>query len=135
MEFHAGDALRVSGLSYKQIDHTIRSGWLRDRGGGKSGLPRLFTRCDLVALAVLHDVLGARIPAGRVAPALRLIQRSRRLNPMSGTLVWTDGRTATIVQRGEPVRMKPGTVHYVLDLGNAAQRVNERLEKLRKNAA
>jgi hypothetical protein len=134
MEYQARDAVRVSGLSYRQLDHCLRSGWMRSRGGEGSGSPRRFSLYDLLALALLHDVLHARIPARAVAPALRLVQRGERLpglDQLGDTAVWTDGRTATLVRIGGIAqKATTRTVNYVLDLGGVAERVSARLERM-----
>jgi hypothetical protein len=107
---------------------------MRSRGGDGSGSPRRFGLYDLLALALLHDVLRARIPARAVAPALRLVQRGEHLpalDQLGDTAVWTDGRTATLIRIGG-IAQKPAirTVSYVLDLAGVAERVSARLEKM-----
>jgi hypothetical protein len=138
MEFHAHDAVRVSGLSYKQIDYTLRSGWMRSRGGGQSGLPRIFNVYDLVAFSVLRAVLRSGVPARKVAAALRLVQRGGahlRVDRLKDALLWTDGRAAALIRKGHSVPVKGRAVQYLLDIGAAAARVQARLERRKTMAA
>jgi hypothetical protein len=138
MKYQARDAIRVSGLSYRQLDYCIRSGLMLSCGGGGHGFPRGFRLQDLLALALLREVLRAGIPARAVAPALRLVQRARglpSLDQLGDTAVWTDGRAATLVRKGEVARKPTRTISYVLDLGTVAERVNARLQKIAIPAA
>ena len=133
--FRACDAIRVSRLTYRQFDHSIRQGFVRPSGGGGQGRgsPRQFTQRDLLALVLLADVLAAGVHVRAVAPALALVQRGRRLPPMDqleGVAIVTDGRAAQVVRRGETVDRSSGTIAYVLDLGAVAERVNARLQEL-----
>lgn len=134
MNYRARDAIRVSGLSYRQLDLCIRSGLIRPRGGGRgSGSPRHFSLNDLLALSLLHDVLRARIPARTVAPALRLVQRGNQipgLEQLGDTSVWTDGRAAALMRKGGVAQKPARTIAYVLDLGAVAERVNLRLQEI-----
>jgi hypothetical protein len=135
MEFRARVAVQASGLTYRQLDHSLRSGHLRkSRGGGHgSGSPRRFSLLDLLALALLHDALRAGVPMRVVAPALRLVQRGAGLpsvDRLSGTSIWTDGRQAAVVPGPLAGSGHEGVVRYVFDLGVVAERVRSRLAKM-----
>jgi hypothetical protein len=130
MELHAADVLLVTGLNYKQLDHALRTGVMRSRGGGQSGLPRRFGLYDLVAFALLYNVLQAGIPARAVGSALRFVQRvksGQSLEQLRNTLIWTDGRTARLLRMGQTVPKTHRAVSYMLDLEAALRRVQGRL--------
>jgi hypothetical protein len=130
MEFHARDALRVAGLSYRQLDFCLRSGAIRpSRGGGRgSGSPRRFDWRDLLTLVLVGDVLRAGLRVRAVVPALLLVQRGHGLPPLDrirNLCVWTDGSRAALVQRGRVIGTpaNAGPVAYLLDVAAAAERV------------
>ncbi len=129
MKFHARDALQISGLSYKQLDHCLRSGILRPSGGGGHGYgsPRCFTQRDLVAIVLLSDVLRASIRVSAVAAALRYVQRGHgfpALTELGDAALMTDGTGVALV-KGEPTSPWSSTrrITYLLDLGGAAAKV------------
>lgn len=133
MMFQAREALRISGLSYRQLDHVFRQKLLRLTGGGGSGVPRRFGVYDLVALALLRDALQAGIPARAVAPALRLIQQGHvlpALDRLAGTRVWCDGHAAKVVRAGAVAGKQSRSIAFLLDLGAVAERVNARLQEM-----
>lgn len=136
MAFRARDAVRVSGLTYKQFDHTIRSGFMRPSGGGGRGRGSLrkFTMRDLLAFVLLADILRAGVPVRSVAPALQLVQRGQHLPPfeqLEQAAVWTNGRDARLVRSGErpDARSTSGAVNYLLNLGGAVRRLQDGLRE------
>jgi DNA-binding transcriptional MerR regulator len=136
--FHAGEALRICGLSYKQLDHTLRTGAMRDSAVSPKGAPRRFTERDLLALTLLADVLGAGVRASAVAPALRLVQDGHgipRIERLTTAHVWTDGHHARLILRKQQQPLAARGLAYLLDLGAAAKRLRTSLRGLNEAAA
>jgi hypothetical protein len=134
MKFKAHDVVRASGLSYRQLDYSLRTGILRLSGGSVCGygVPRRFGLGDVVALAVLHDALDVGVAPSTVAPALRLVQRQvseRLLDRVRDTFVSTDGRRARFMKKGEVIEKTGGVVMYIFDLGAVVDRVQDRLPR------
>jgi hypothetical protein len=83
---------------------------------------------------LLGEVLRAGVRVRAVSPALRFVQRGRHLPPLEQleeAVVWTDGRSARLVRRGEPpeTRSGSGALAYLLNLGGAVQRLRSELQK------
>jgi DNA-binding transcriptional MerR regulator len=139
MEFQARDVLRVTGLSYRQLDHCLRSGLMgfAGRSCGR-GRRRRFGVYDLIALTLLRNVLQAGVPAQAVAPALRLVQSGQSLptlDRLHDTAVWTDGDVAVLTQTGERSPRSSEVISYVLDLGCAAAHVAFAIRELSRTTA
>lgn len=68
----AADAHAAAKISYRQLDHWARRGWVRpsiDAGVGRSGR-RLYSPADVVRLALLRHLGLARVQAAVAGPAV-----------------------------------------------------------------
>ena len=140
MECKASEALRVSGLTYKQLDHVIRCGLLTPERASATGRghPRRFGVMDLLALTLVHELLRSGMPLRAMSHALRLVPRGRDgLLPeqLGEAFIWTDGRAAKLVRRSALSDAPSRPVFWILDLGAAAAQVRGRLRGTPRAAA
>lgn len=69
-EIPATEAHRLAGISYRQLDYWARQGWVMpsiDTGSGRAGR-RLYSRADVVRLALLAHLGRSRHDIGRAGP-------------------------------------------------------------------
>jgi hypothetical protein len=141
MMFTAGEVVRISGLTYRQLDHALRSGVMKPSGGGGNGRgsPRRFSMRDLLALRVVWEVLRSGVLIRTVVPALRFIQRGRGLPSLENlgeAAVWTDGREVVFLigESRHDARPSASAVTHLIDLSSAAKHVRGWLEKNTKTS-
>ena len=97
--FTAGQAIKICGLTYRQLDHWARHSVVVpsvDKGCGCDGV-RAFAFVDLVALKVVADLrtLGLSLP--QLAMVAKVVQEKKRL---SGYLVGSaNGQIATCEEK------------------------------------
>lgn len=68
----AGDAHAAAGISYRQLDHWARQGWVTpsvDPGEGRSGR-RLYSADDVVRLDLLRHLAVSRVSPAVAGPAV-----------------------------------------------------------------
>jgi hypothetical protein len=74
--------LSVSGLSYRQLDHAVRKGYLRPQGGEGTGYPRTWPAAEVevariygrLVLAGVTPAAAARVArGGALAPGIRIV--------------------------------------------------------------
>jgi DNA-binding transcriptional MerR regulator len=66
----AADAYEAAGISYRQLDHWARQGWVRpsiSAGEGRSG-KRLYAPVDIVRLSLLRHLAQSKVNASTVGP-------------------------------------------------------------------
>lgn len=133
--FTASTVTKVTGLTYRQLDHLLRGGLLSASGGGGRGRgdPRFFTARDLVALRLARDILVAALPLAPFASALRFVQRGRELESLGLTAkLWTDGEAVVVLSEDQTTtspRLRRA-ISLVLDVGVAVNLVRRELEAL-----
>lgn len=129
MVFVARDVVRLSGLSYRQVDHLLRTGVFRlGRAAGPGrGCPRQFSLREVLALALARDMLQAGLSPKVIATALRFVQRAAALPPLEelgAATMWTDGLDVVVSLDGAAeTRPLSKPVAHVIDLGSASRRV------------
>jgi DNA-binding transcriptional MerR regulator len=66
----ANDAHELAGITYRQLDHWARQGWVLpslDRGEGRSGR-RLYSRSDVVRLDLLRHLAVSKVNTAQAGP-------------------------------------------------------------------
>jgi DNA-binding transcriptional MerR regulator len=68
----AGDAHGLAGISYRQLDHWARQGWVTpsvDQGEGRSGR-RLYSLDDVIRLSLLRHLAQSKVNPAVAGPAV-----------------------------------------------------------------
>lgn len=68
-----------AGITYRQMDYWCRTGSLESEGGGSSGVPRTFARCEVPVAALLGRLsrLGLS-PTSEIAQRAAIVARAGR---------------------------------------------------------
>lgn len=72
----AGSAFELAGITYRQLDHWARRGWVRpsvEQGTGRSGR-RLYSADDVVRLAALGHLGRSGADIGQFGPAMAALE-------------------------------------------------------------
>jgi hypothetical protein len=136
--YHAGNATRIAGLSYRQLDHIVRNRRLRPSHAAAQGrgTVRGFTERDLIALRLVRAILHAGYRLGPFMHIIRYVQRGRGLPPidkLEGKVLVSDGHKVHMVDGAKmnvSTMLKAHHVVCVVDLGAAARHVHHRIEQL-----
>lgn len=138
----AGQVLKVTGLSYRQLDNVVRNRLLRPSHAVAQGrgTVRSFNERDLVALRLTKDILGAGHRLGPFMHIVRYVQRGRGMPPLAqleGKVLVSNGREVHVVDGSKMnlVRtLEARGVICVVDLGAAARHVRQRIERIARTA-
>lgn len=140
--FYARHAIKVTGLSYRQLDNVVRNRLLRPSRGAAHGrgTVRSFSERDLVALRLTKEILGARHRLGPFMHILRFVQQGRELPPiytLEGKVLVSNGREVRIVDGAKMnlSRTLARSVIYVVDLGAAVRHVRHRIDRLEQKSS
>lgn len=110
--YTTGEVARLLNLSAERVRSWVRSGFLEPERGKRGELR--FTFQDLVLLRAARELLGARVPAGRVRRALRELRRQIPADrPLSGLSIVADGRR--VVARDGRTRWIPESGQTLFD--------------------
>ena len=140
--FYAGKTIKITELSYRQLDNAVRNRLLQpSRGAARGrGTLRSFSERDLIALRLAKEILGAGHRLGPFMHIVRYVQHGRALPPihkLEGKVLVSNGREVRIVD-GARVNLsrtlETRSVIYVVDLGDAARRVREGIERLERKS-
>jgi DNA-binding transcriptional MerR regulator len=140
--YHAGNATKIAGLSYRQLDHIVRNRRLRPSHTAAQGrgTVRSFTERDLVALRLVKTILDAGYRLGPFMHVVRYVQRGRGLPPIDkfeGKVLVSDGHKVHVVDGARmnvSTMLKARAVLQVVDLGAAARHVHHRIERLEQKS-
>ena len=136
--YTAGTTTKLTGLSYRQLDHVVRTRHLRPSCAAAHGrgTVRSFSERDLVALRLTKDILGAGHRLGPWMHIVRYVQRGRGLPPvhtLENKVLVGNGREVRIVD-GSKVNLartlEARSVAYIVDIGAAVRHVRDRIERL-----
>jgi len=140
--FTSGHAIRISGLTYRQLDHVVRNGHVRPthRGGTGRGTLRHFSARDLLALRLAKELLAAGHRLRPFKSLLQFVQRGRGLPPLDklqSAVLFSD--PARIVALGsEESQISASQTRcfsYVVHLGPAAEHVRIGIERISRTAS
>jgi hypothetical protein len=140
--YQAGNAIKVTGLSYRQLDNIVRNRLLRPSHAAAQGRGsvRSFNERDLVALRLTKDILGAGHRLGPFMHIVRFVQRGRGMPPLAqleGKVLVSNGREVHVVDGSKmnlARTLEARAVIYVVDLGAAARHVRHRIERIVEGA-
>jgi hypothetical protein len=135
--YTAGTTAKLTGLSYRQLDHVVRNRHLRPSCAAAHGrgTVRSFSERDLVALRLTRDILGAGHRLGPFMHIIRYVQRGRALPPfhtLEDKVLVSNGRDVQIVDGSKlnlARTLEARRVAYVVDLGAAVRHVRDRIER------
>lgn len=131
--YSSGYAAKVTGLTFRQLDHVVRAHDMRPshapaRG---SGSLRVFSEADLVALRLAQTALAMGLRLEPVVGALRRVQVVESFAESQGLLV-TDGVDVRRAIGSAPgPELDRAEVVLVLDVDAAAREVRRRAEQTR----
>lgn len=112
MGYSVEDVARLLGLSLKQVQGYVKSGFLAPARDGEGALR--FSFQDVVLLRTAKGLVGARIPSARVKRALaRLRQQLPDGRPLTGVAIAADGKR--IVVRDGGAQWNPESGQVLLD--------------------
>lgn len=138
----AGQVLKVTGLSYRQLDNIVRNRRLRPSRAAAHGrgTVRSFSERDLVALRLTKDILGAGHRLGPFMHLVRYVQHGRGMPPLAqleGKVLVSNGREVRVIDGAKMSlarTLKARSVIYVVDLGAAVGHVRESIERIARTA-
>jgi DNA-binding transcriptional MerR regulator len=141
--FHAGQAIKITGTSYRQLDNLVRNRLLRPSCSGASGRGsfRRFSARDLLALRVATEILGAGHHLGPFMHILRFVQDGRELPPidqLDGKVLVSNGREAHVIDGAQinlSGKLEARSLIYVIELGAAARHVLCGIERIEKKSS
>jgi DNA-binding transcriptional MerR regulator len=140
-QFTAGQVVRLTGVSFRQLDHWTWSGFLPPSGGTRGDLPgtghaRRYSFEDLVRIRAVGELRRQGVPLQVIRKALD------RLQPVSAdplrelTLVAIGGEVFVCRSRQELERATDGQLAFtVLDLGAVLRQLEGRVAQLRAPGA
>jgi DNA-binding transcriptional MerR regulator/predicted RNase H-like HicB family nuclease len=107
--FGVAAVLRLTGISYRNLDYWARTGLVRAsiRAAGGRGTRRLYAFEDLVALRVVKQLRGAGIPLQAIRRAVRYLQMHAE-KPLTTLALIADGKRV-LVNSGDPRTMIDAT--------------------------
>jgi DNA-binding transcriptional MerR regulator/predicted RNase H-like HicB family nuclease len=107
--FGVSAVLRLTGISYRNLDYWARTGLVRAsiRSAGGRGTRRVYAFEDLVALRVVRQLRGAGIPLQAIRRAVRYLQAHAE-KPLTMLTLIADGKRI-LVQSREPRSMVDAT--------------------------
>lgn len=105
--FGVAAVLRLTGISYRNLDYWARTGLVRAsiRAAGGRGSRRLYAFQDLVALRVVSQLRAAGIPLQAIRRAVRYLQAHAE-KPLT---------TVALVADGKRVLASPGDARSMID--------------------
>lgn len=126
--FGVAAVLRLTGISYRNLDYWARTGLVRAsiRGAGGRGTRRLYAFEDLVALRVVKQLRSAGIPLQAIRRAVRYLQAHAE-KPLTMLALIADGRRI-LVQSGEPQTMVDATSEGQVVISIDVAPIRRRLE-------
>jgi DNA-binding transcriptional MerR regulator len=94
------DTLLATGLTYRQLDHWARQGWIRPHHTGGTGHRREWPTHELAIAALMKRLIDAGLAAAKAAETARDAETIRSLYDLSRddsvTVEIADGLTLTI---------------------------------------
>lgn len=140
--YTARSTAKLTGLSYRQIDHVVRNRHLRPSCAAAHGrgTVRGFSERDLIALRLVKELLDAGHRLGPFMHMIRYVQHGRGLPPLGqleGKVLVSNGREAHVVD-GAKMNLS-GTLEtrrmlHVVDLGAAAGHVRHRIQQVARKS-
>ena len=136
--FHARHAIKVTGLSYRQLDNVVRNRLLRPSRGAAHGrgTVRSFSERDLVALRLTKQILGARHRLGPFMHILKFVQHGRELpalDKLEGKVLVSNGIKVHVVDGAGmnlSTTLEARSVVFIVDLGGAVHHVQHGIERI-----
>jgi tetratricopeptide (TPR) repeat protein len=120
VSYSAEDVARLLGISLKQVQSFVRSGFLEPARDG-AGVPR-FSFQDVVLLRTAKGLVGARIPAARVKRALaRLRQQLPDGRPLTGVAISAEGKRIVVRDGGAQWNPESGQVLFDFQVAQLAE--------------
>jgi DNA-binding transcriptional MerR regulator/predicted RNase H-like HicB family nuclease len=107
--FGVAAVLRLTGVSYRNLDYWARTGLVRAsiRAAGGKGSRRVYAFQDLVALRLVKQLRGAGIPLQAIRRAVKYLQAHADA-PLSRLALVADGRRV-LARTDDPRRMVEAT--------------------------
>jgi DNA-binding transcriptional MerR regulator len=107
--FGVAAVLRLTGVSYRNLDYWARTGLVRAsiRAAGGKGSRRVYAFQDLVALRLVKQLRGAGIPLQAIRRAVKYLQEHADA-PLSRLALVADGRKV-LARTDDPRRMIEAT--------------------------
>lgn len=105
--FSAGEVQKLTGLTYRQLDHWARTEFIEPSTIEKIGLKtrRLYSFTDILAIRTAMQLLDAGIPLQRLRKAVNKLQKELPKKEALHSLVWlTDGEKLFILESRDIVR-------------------------------
>ena len=114
---------RILGMPEARIRELARLGLC---GAGRRGRAYAFSFQDLVVLRAAQELLGRKVPGGRVRRALAaLVRELPEDRPLSGLRLYADGRHVAVRDEGTSWLPESGQTVLNFELDELAQRVEE----------
>jgi DNA-binding transcriptional MerR regulator len=140
-QFTAGQVVRLTGVSFRQLDHWTWSGFLPPSGGTRGDLPgtghaRLYSFEDLVRIRAVGELRRQGVPLQVIRKALDRLQLVSADPLRELKLVAIGGDVFVCRSREELERATDGQMAFtVLDLGAVLRHLEGRVAQLRPSAA
>lgn len=138
--FTAGEVLRLTGLTYRQLDHWARTDFVSpskvEQVGQKT--KRLYTFTDVLAIRAAMRLLDAGIPLQRLRQAVNRLQNelTKTKKETLHSLVWlTDGENLFILKSRDialDVLRGQYVFAFTVDVGQLADKLNNDVSILEK---
>jgi DNA-binding transcriptional MerR regulator len=136
-QFTAGQVVRVTGVSFRQLDHWTWSGFLPPSGGTRGDLPgtghaRRYSFEDLVRIRAVGELRRQGVPLQVIRNALDRLQLDTADPLRMLKLVAIGGDVFVCRNREELERATDGQMAFtVLDLGLVLRQLEGRIAQLR----
>ncbi|XXY16796.1 MerR family transcriptional regulator [Sorangium sp. So ce216] len=140
--YYAGNATKITGLSYRQLDNVVRNRLLQPSRGAAHGrgTVRGFSERDLIALRLVKELLDAGHRLSPFMHMIRYVQHGRGLPPLDqldGKVLVSSGREVHVAD-GAKMNLS-GTLQtcrmlHVVDLGAAAGHVRHRIQQVERKS-
>jgi DNA-binding transcriptional MerR regulator len=137
--FSAGEAVRISGLNYRTLDHWARTKFIvpsvSDAKG--TGTERRYAFVDLIALRVARDLRAAGISTQALRSIVEYLKTKSGLqHPLSEARLVVMGSDVHLVTSCEEITSilrRPGqtTVAFVLDIGRTVEEIRNDVRSIR----